>query len=93
MAILCRLPLLCGDHDRDAGCEAGKPLRNGLCGTLIGEDVFNFTAPPATCPPSTLWLPVTDDDDRAPVLASGAVLRCVWGSIAWAVIHSLAMTL
>jgi hypothetical protein len=76
-----------------SACEAGKPLRNGLCGTLIGEDVFNFTAPPATGPPSTLWAPATDDDDRAPALASGAVLRCVWGSIAWAVIHSLVTTL
>jgi hypothetical protein len=75
-----------------SGCEAGKPLRNGLCGTLIGEDVFNFTAPPATGPPSTLWT-MAEDDDRGPVLASGAVLRCVWGSIAWAVVHSLATTL
>jgi hypothetical protein len=26
-------------------CVGGQPLRNELCGTLIGEDVFNFTAP------------------------------------------------
>jgi hypothetical protein len=71
-----------------SACAAGKPLRNGLCGTLIGEDVFNFTAPPATGPPSSLWAPVTEDDDRSPGVASGAVMRCVWGSIAWAVIHS-----
>jgi hypothetical protein len=77
-----------------SACEAGKPLRNELCGTLIGqEDDFNSTAPPTTGPPSALWGPATDDDDRAPVVASGAVLRCVWGSMAWAVIHSLVTTL
>jgi hypothetical protein len=78
-----------------SACEAGKPLRKGLCGTLIGEDAFNFTALPTTDPPSTLWVAGPDDDDhgRGPDVTSGAVLRCVWGSVAWVVIHSLVTTL